>query len=51
MDDPEIIDPFEQLAEAWDNFKAAFLEAFVDSKLGRFMFGLADKLVEWLERF
>lgn len=44
------IDPFEQLAEAWDNFKAAFLEVFVDSKIGRFMFGLADKLVAFLER-
>lgn len=51
MDDPEIIDPFELIAEAWDNIKAAFLEVFVDSKLGRFVFGLAVKLVEWLERF
>lgn len=50
MDEQEIIDPYEQLAEAWDNLKAAFLEAFVDSKLGRFMFWLADKLAEWLER-
>lgn len=50
MDEQNTIDPFEQLAEAWDNFKAAFLEMFVDSKLGRFMFWLADKLVELLER-
>ena len=50
MDDQEYIDQFEQLAEAWDNFKAAFLEVFVDSKFGRFMFWLADKLVELLER-
>jgi hypothetical protein len=33
MEDQEIIDPFEQLVEAWDNFKAAFLEEFVDSKM------------------
>lgn len=51
MDDQEIIDPFEQLAEAWDNFKAAFSELFVDSKFGQFIFWLADRLAAWLERF
>ena len=50
MDDNEIIDPYEQLAEAWDNLKSAFVELFVDSKMGQFMFRLADKLVAWLER-
>ncbi len=47
MDDEE---RFETIAQAWDDFKQAFLQVFVDSGLGRFMFGFADKLVEWLER-
>lgn len=50
MDEQEIIEPYEQLAEEWENLKEAFPEEFVDSKLGRFMFWLADKLVELLER-
>lgn len=50
MDDQEIIDPYEQLSEAWDDFKIAMWEEFADSRFGQFMIRLADKLVAWLER-
>ena len=51
MDDPEIIDPFEQLAEAWDEFKEAMWNEFINSKMGKFMIRIADKLEAFLERF
>ena len=47
MDDEE---RFETLAQAWDDFKQAFEQAFFDSGLGRFMIWLSDKLVKLLER-
>lgn len=50
MEDQEIIDPFEQLATAWDEFKKALWNEFESSKIGKFMFRLADKLVAWIER-
>ena len=50
MDDNEIIDPFEQLATAWDEFKKAMRNEFESSRIGKFMFWLADKLNTWLEK-
>ena len=51
MDDQELIDPFEQLATAWDEFKKALWNEFESSKIGIFMIWLADKLSAWIERF
>lgn len=50
MDDQELIDPFEQLATAWDEFKKALWNEFESSKIGMFMIWLADKLAAFLER-
>lgn len=44
-------EPHERFCEAWDYFKQAMWEEFADSRFGRFMIRLADKLVAWLERF
>lgn len=51
MDDQEFIDPFEQLATAWDEFKKAMWDEFINSKIGKFMIRIADKLEAVLERF
>ena len=47
VDDREIIDPFEQLAIAWGEFK----NEFESSKIGKFTIWLVDKLDAWIERF
>lgn len=44
-------DPYERFEEAWNNFKQAMWEEFADSRFGRFMIRLADKLAALLERF
>lgn len=49
MDEQEYIDPFEQLATAWDELKKAMWNEFESSRIGKFMFRIADKLNTWLE--
>ena len=51
MEDQEFTDPYEQLATAWDEFKKAMWDEFINSKFGKFMIWLADKLEAFLERF
>ena len=50
MEDKEIIDPFEQLSIALDEFKKTMWDEFIKSKIGKFMIWLADKLAAWRER-
>ena len=45
------LDHYAQLATAWDEFKKAMRDEFTNSKIGKFMIRLADKLEAWLERF
>ena len=42
--------PYECFEEAWNDFKQAMWEEFTDSRFGRFMIRLADKLAAFLER-
>ena len=42
---------FLQLTSAWYRFKKALWDAFSQSKVGKFIIQLADKLEAWLERF
>lgn len=51
MDDQEFTDPYEQLAIAWDEFKKAMWDEFINSKIGKLMIRTADKLEALLERF
>lgn len=51
MDDNEMIDPFERLEAAWNEFEQAMWEEFINSRIGKFMIWLADKLSAWLEMF
>ena len=51
MEDQEFTDPYEQLATAWDEFKQAMWDEFINSKIGKFMIRIADKLEAFLERF
>ena len=39
-----------QLAAAWDEFKKEVWDEFTNSKTGKFVIRIADKLTEWLER-
>lgn len=42
---------FLQLTSAWYRFKIAMWDVFSQSKVGKFMFWIADKLEAFLERF
>ena len=43
-------DPYTRFAEVWNDFKKAMWEEFTDSRFGRFMIRIADKLSAFLER-
>lgn len=51
QDDPHPLSEYTQLAIVWDIFKQKLWDEFINSKLGKFMIRLADKLAAWLERF
>ena len=40
-----------QFTSAWYRFKKALWDEFINSKIGKFMIRLADRLAAWLERF
>lgn len=51
QDDPHLLSEYTQLAIVWDISKQKLWDEFINSKIGKFMIRLADKLAAWLERF
>ena len=45
------LDEYGQLGFVWDVFKLKMWDEFINSKFGKFMIRLADKLEAWLGRF
>ena len=48
--DTQLLSEMEQFTSAWYRFKKAMWNEFESSKVGKFVFWLADKLNTWLEK-